>query len=54
MIVGKRYFSGAVAGEWRAKRIYMIPHKTFHEEYFTVRGDNNTVLTLPDNAQLLY
>ncbi len=54
MIVGKHYFSSAVAGEWRSKRIYMIPHKTFHEEYFTVRGDNNTVLTLPDNAQLLY
>ena len=32
----------------------MIPHKTFHEEHFTVRGDNNTVLTLPETARLLY
>ena len=32
----------------------MIPHKTYHEEYFTVRGDNNPVLTLPETARLLY
>lgn len=54
MILTKRFFSSAVQNEWRSKRIYMIPHKTYHEEYFTVRGDNNTVMTLPSNAQLLY
>ena len=32
----------------------MIPHKTFHGEHFTVRGDNNSVLTLSDTAQLFY
>lgn len=53
-ILSKRMFSHAVTGEWRNKRVYMIPHKTFHEEHFTVRGDNNSVLTLPDTAQLLY
>lgn len=53
-ILGEHYFSSAVQNEWRSKRIYLIPHKTYHEEHFTVRGDNNTVLTLPSNAQLLY
>ena len=54
VIVGEHYFSAEVRNEWRAKRVYMIPHKTYHEEYFTVRGDNNSVMTLPSNAQLLY
>ncbi len=53
-ILASRRFSPMVKTEWRHKRIYMIPHKTFHEEYFTVRGDNNPVLTLPDTAKLLY
>lgn len=53
-IVGKRLFSKLVRGEWRDKRVYMIPHRTFHDEYFVVRGDNNPVLTLPDTAKLLY
>ncbi len=53
-ILSARRFSHLVQGEWRGKRVYMIPHKTFHEEHFTVRGDNNPVLTLPDTAKLLY
>ena len=53
-ILSGRRFSDSVKGEWREKRVYMIPHKTFHEEHFTVRGDNNTVLTLPETARLLY
>ena len=39
---------------WTDKRIYVIPHKTYHQEFFTVRGDNNAVLELPDKAVLLY
>lgn len=53
-ILAKRRFSALVKGEWRNKRVYMIPHRTFHEEHFTVRGDNSGVLTLPDTAKLLY
>lgn len=41
-------------GEWKEKRVYMIPHKTFEDDEFTVRGDNSGVLTLPDKAQILY
>ncbi len=39
---------------WANKRIYFVPHKTYKEDYFTVRGDNAAVLHLPDNAQILY
>lgn len=39
---------------WRDKRIYLVPHRTYHQEYFSVRGDNRKVLELPDTARLLY
>ena len=53
-ILTRRIFSALARGDWRDKRVYLIPHKTYHEEQFYVRGDNNPVLTLPDTAQLLY
>lgn len=53
-IVSKRRFTEDVRGIWAGKRVYMISHKTFHDEFFTVRGDNNPVLTLPETARLLY
>lgn len=39
---------------WAGKRIYLIPHKTYHQEYFSAKGDNRKVLDLPDKARLLY
>ncbi len=39
---------------WTDKRIYLIPHKTYHQECFNVKGDNSVVLELPDKARLLY
>ena len=39
---------------WKGKRIYLIPHEDWKEEKFIVRGDNSGVLSLPDNAKLLY
>ena len=47
-------FTIEVNNRWKYKRIYMIPHKTYKEEYFTVRGENAQVLDLPNNAQILY
>lgn len=41
-------------GRWRDKRVYFIPHRTYKEEYYTLRGENAEVLHLPDNAQILY
>jgi len=39
---------------WKDKRVYFIPHKTYKEDYFTVRGEDTLTPPLPDNAQLLY
>jgi hypothetical protein len=38
---------------WAEKQVYFIPHKTFKEEYFTVRGEEKQPTSLPANAQLL-
>ena len=53
-ILSERMFSEEVRGAWKDKRVYFVPHATWHEEEYTVRGDNATVLTLPDDAQILY
>ncbi len=53
-ILREHYLTAELEGPWRGKVVYMIPHRTFHEEQFTVRGDNHSVLTLPDDAQILY
>ena len=39
---------------YQNKRVYLIPHKTYHQEFFICRGDNNKVLDLPEKAILLY
>lgn len=39
---------------WSDKRIYLIPHKTFHQEFFIVKGENGKVLDISDKARLLY
>ena len=53
-ILRSHLLTAELAGPWKGKRVYMIPHRTFHEEQFTLRGDNNPVLTLPNDARLLY
>lgn len=40
-------------GRWKDKQVYFIPHKTYKEDYFTVRGENSADLNLPEKAQLL-
>ncbi|MBD5636658.1 MAG: Rne/Rng family ribonuclease [Clostridia bacterium] len=53
-ILHDRVFTQEIKGRWKDKRIYCVPHSTWDEEKFTVRGDNSTILTLPDDAQILY
>lgn len=53
-ILSERVFTQEVRGRWKNKRVYCIPHSTWGEEKFTVRGDNSKILTLPDDAQILY
>ncbi len=53
-ILAARMFSEDVRGAWKEKRVYLVPHSTWHEETYTIRGDNAPILTLPDDAQILY
>ena len=53
-ILEEKLLSIEAKTRWKDNRIYFIPHKTYKEDVFFVRGDNATVLRLPDNAQLLY
>ncbi len=53
-ILDEKLFSIEANTRWVNKRVYFIPHRTYKEDYFTVRGDNNSILSLPDNAQILY
>ncbi|MBR1974691.1 MAG: Rne/Rng family ribonuclease [Clostridia bacterium] len=38
---------------WKDKRVYCVPHKTYEETYYVVRGDNAENPSLPEKAQLL-
>ncbi len=53
-ILSEGLFRIEANARWKNKRVYFVPHKTYKEEYFTVRGDNAAVLKLPDKAQILY
>ena len=52
-IFNERIFAHETANRWKEKRIYLIPHKTYREDCFTVRGETADELELPNNAQLL-
>ena len=47
-------FSIEANARWKDKEIYFIPHKTFKEDYFTVRGVTEEELNLPDYAYSLH
>jgi Ribonuclease G/E len=53
-ILKENLFTPETKGLWKEKRIYFVPHKTYREELFNVRGDNSSILDLPNNAQILY
>lgn len=53
-ILSEGIFTRDVKGIWHDKRIYLIPHRTYKENCYAVRGDNSEILNLPDNAKILY
>ena len=53
-ILKENLFTLEMKGRWKEKRVYFVPHKTYKEENFSVRGDGSAVLDLPNNAQILY
>ena len=50
----KGYTFNDIEKIWKDKRVYIVPHKTYHQQFFLVKGDNSTVVEVADNAILLY
>ena len=52
-IIQEHTFSKEMQGRWKNKRIYLIPHKTYKEHTFYVRGENNRFPHVPETAILV-
>ena len=52
-ILSEGMFAIEAKNRWKDKKLYFIPHKTFKEDYFTIRGENFDESELPDFAHLL-
>ena len=53
-IASENVLTQELNGRWKDKHIYCIPHTAWHEEQFTVRGDNSIEPALPETAQKLH
>ena len=53
-IFALRYLERECKTIWKGKRIYIIPDALLHREKFSLSPTNESVLSLPENAKLLY
>lgn len=53
-ILNEGLFSIEAKNRWKDKQIYFIPHKTYKEDFFSVRGESGNDLRLPENAKPLH
>lgn len=53
-IFSLRYLATDCMTLWRAKRIYIIPESNMHVDDFSAAYNNESVLTLPSSARMLY
>lgn len=53
-ILAKKILQKDIDKIWKNKRIYVIPHKTYHQRFFIIKGSNERAVEVPDNAVLLY
>lgn len=52
-IIAKKALKNDVEKIWTGKRVYLIPHKTYHQQFFIIKGDNSPAMDVPDKAMLL-
>ena len=52
-IIAKKALKNDVEKIWTDKRVYLIPHKTYHQQFFIIKGDNSPAMDVPDKAMLL-
>ena len=53
-ILSENLFATEAKERWKDKNVYFIPHKTYKEDCFTVRGEMEEPASLPENAQSLH
>ena len=53
-IFALRYLERECKTIWKGKRIYIVPDALLHREKFSLSPTNEAVLSLPENAKLLY
>ena len=53
-VISRRCLKKDIERIWQNKRVYLIPHKTYHQHFFLMKGDNNKAMEVPDKAVLLY
>lgn len=53
-IFAKKCLKNDVEKIWKNKRVYVIPHKTYHRQFFLIKGDNDFAMSVPEKARLLY
>ncbi len=53
-ILSKNVLKNDVEKIYVGKRVYIIPHKTYHQHFFIVKGNNDKAMQVPDKAVLLY
>ena len=53
-IVSEQLFATEARERWRDKEVYFVPHRTYKEDYFTVRGELEVPLSLPEKTQSLH
>jgi ribonuclease G len=52
-IISEEMFAIEMKGRWKDKKIYLIPHKTYKEDFFSIRGEKTDEVDLPEFAHLL-
>ena len=52
-ILTEEIFAIEMENRWKNKRICFVPHKTYKEDYFSVRGDKGNFSSIPNNAHFL-
>ena len=52
-ILDEGMFAVEAKNRWKDKKVYFVPHKTYKEAYFSVRGESEEGLSLSEKAQLL-
>lgn len=53
-IISEQLFAIEARERWKDKNVYFVPHRTYKEEYFSVRGEHEGDFILPEKAQSLH